>query len=104
MTLFLITLRDVPDNTGIRSRLLTEHMAHINRHLGAIRLAGPWLREADGKPGGAMLLVQAADAATARRMIEDDPYFRAGLWEDMQLHPFRDLVNSWRDATGEPPG
>lgn len=42
-------------------------------------------------------MVEAADAAAVRRMIEADPYFRAGLWEEVQVHPFRDLVNAWRD-------
>ncbi len=104
MAIFLVILRDVPDNAGIRSSLLAEHMAHVGRHLGAIRLAGPWLRDADGKPGGGLLLVEATDAATVRRMVEEDPYFRAGLWEDVQVHAFRDLVNAWRDAPGGAPG
>lgn len=103
MATFLVILRDVADNAGIRSSLLAGHMAHIGRHMASIRLAGPWLREPDGKPGGGLLVVEAADAAEVRRMIEADPYFRAGLWEDVQVHPFRDLVNAWRDAPGRPP-
>jgi hypothetical protein len=100
MALFLVILRDVPDNAGIRSRLLAGHMEHIGRHMAAIRLAGPWLREAGGTPGGGLLVVEAEDAAAVRRMVEADPYFQAGLWEDVQVHPFRDLVNAWRSPPG----
>lgn len=98
MARFIVILRDVADNAGIRGRLLGEHMAHIGHHREAILLAGPWLREADGSPGGGLLVVEADDAAAVHRMIEADPYFRAGLWEEVQVHPFRDLVNAWRDG------
>jgi len=97
MATFLVVLRDVPDNAGIRARLLDEHMKHVGQHLAAIRLAGPWLRAPGGPPGGGMLVVEAADADEVRRMVEADPYFRAGLWDDVQVHPFRDLINAWRN-------
>lgn len=96
MATFLVCLRDVEDNAGIRARLLQEHMAHIGQYLQSIRLAGPLLREADGKPGGGMLLVEASDAAAVRRMVEADPYYRAGLWDEVRIQPFREIINAWR--------
>ncbi len=96
MPLFLVYLRDREDNAGIRARLLQAHMDHVGAHLAAIRLGGPLLREPTGQPEGGMLLVEAADVAEVRRMVEADPYYRAGLWEEVRIHPFREIINAWR--------
>lgn len=102
MALFVVILRDIADNADIRSRLLSEHMAHISQHMAAIRLGGPWLRGTDAGPGGGLLLVEETDIDAVRQMIDNDPYYRAGLWEDVQIHPFRDLINAWRDGGSRP--
>ena len=96
MAAFHVYLHDIGDNTGLRKRLLEEHMAHIGRYLDSIRLAGPLLREGGLEPGGGMLIVDAVDAAEVRRMIEADPYFCAGLWDEVRIHPFKEIVNAWR--------
>lgn len=96
MAAFVVYLHDIADNADLRARLLEEHMAHIGRHLDSIRFAGPLLREADQRPGGGLLIVEAADAAEVRRMVESDPYYRAGLWDDVRIHPFKEIINAWR--------
>jgi uncharacterized protein YciI len=31
-------------------------------------------------------------------MVEADPYYRAGLWDEVRIHAFREIINGWRPA------
>lgn len=94
--LYLVSLRDIADNTGIRSRLLNDHMQHMGQFMDSIRLGGPLLREGTDVPGGGMLLVEADSADAVRAMVEADPYYKAGLWDEVRIQPFKEIINSWR--------
>jgi hypothetical protein len=98
MTLYLVYLRDVGQNADIRARHLHAHMAHVGQYLDRIRLGGPLLREPEQKPGGGILIVEAEDIGEVRRMVEADPYYRAGLWDEVRIHAFREIINGWRPA------
>ena len=98
MPLFLVYLHDVEDNAEIRARHLQAHMTHIGAHIAGIRLGGPLLREDTQQPGGGILLVEAQDLGQVRSMVEADPYYQAGLWDDVRIQAFREIINAWRTA------
>jgi uncharacterized protein YciI len=96
--LFLVYLEDTADNMRIREPLLKEHMAHIGRHIAAIKMAGPFMRDDGSGPAGGMLLVEAESKQQVIDIVDADPYNKAGLWPHVRIHVFKDLVNSWRQA------
>jgi uncharacterized protein YciI len=96
--LYFVYLEDIEDNERIRKPLLEQHMKHIGGHLGSIRLAGPLMR-ADGKTqAGGVLLIEAASASDVRNIMDADPYFKAGLWPEVRIHEFREIINGWKTA------
>lgn len=94
--LYMVYLEDVPDNMAIRKPLLEAHMAHMARHAQAIRLGGPIMRDDGSAPAGGVLVIEAESRQAVLDIISGDPYYRAGLWAQVRIHAFRDLINTWR--------
>ena len=94
--LFALYCRDRAD--GLETRLANRD-AHIAWALesGIIRMAGPLLDDDGETMIGSLLVIEAEDPEAARRFAEADPYARAGLFERVEIHPFRWLL-------GEGPG
>ena len=93
--LYFVYLEDIEDNAHIREPLLGEHMKHIGAYIERIKLAGPLMRADGSRQAGGVLLVEAATEQEVRAMVEADPYFKAGLWPAVRIHPFREIINSW---------
>ncbi len=90
MPLFVLTCLDKPDALPTRAATREAHLAYL-RETGAVRLAGPFLNE-QGEPVGSMLIVEAEDLAGAREFGAGDPYVAAGLFQSVDVRPFRVTV------------
>jgi len=94
--LYFVYLEDIADNAGIRAELLDQHMQHIGAFTDRIKLGGPVMR-ADGEAqAGGILVLEADSEAAVRDMINADPYFKAGLWQAIKIHPFKEILNGWK--------
>lgn len=40
-------------------------------------------------------MVKAASEADARAMLEQDPYFQAGVWSHVEIHAFSAVAGDW---------
>lgn len=58
------------------------------------RVAGP-LKGAGGKTVGSLLVIEASGEADARTFLESDPYFKAGIWDSIQVDPFLAVAGEW---------
>jgi hypothetical protein len=68
------------------------HLAYIRAQPpGFLLLAGPFLDQA-GEMCGSLFLIEAADEAAVRAFHADDPYARAGLFERVELRPWRATI------------
>ncbi|TGU26488.1 YciI family protein, partial [Mesorhizobium sp. M4B.F.Ca.ET.150.01.1.1] len=54
---------------------------------GRLAFAGPFL-DADGKPDGSLVMIEASDMAGAQALDPADPYAKAGLFESVQIRPW----------------
>lgn len=95
--LFIVCLEDIENNMSIREPLLKEHMAHISKYIAEIKLAGPLMRDDGNAPAGGLLVVEAESKQQVIDMVCEDPYNKAGLWRHIQIHAFKDLINSWKN-------
>ena len=89
-----------------RARALVDHMKHLESAKDQIFLAAALKNEA-GLPSGSIMIVSATDANDARRIVERDPFFSAGVWESLHVHRLGAAVGHWvcNDAprvSGEP--
>lgn len=71
----------------MRLKLRPEHIRHVISKLPGIVCAGALCGE-DLRPQGLFLAVNCADREQAESLIADDPYYRAGLLERVEVERF----------------
>jgi uncharacterized protein YciI len=49
----------------------------------------------DEEPIGSMLIIEAADQAAAEAFAADDPFSREGVFERVEIRPWRAALGSW---------
>ena len=91
MPLFALTAYDKPDSLQIRLDTRSAHLEHLASTPGVVRLAGPLLGE-DDKPVGSLLILEAEDLAAAQAFAKKDPYVAAGLFERVEVRPWRKVI------------
>lgn len=96
--IFVVFCQDVPGGTEKRAALGKAHMAHIKATRPHYLAAGPCPANAARSEQASLLLVEAADEAAARALIEQDPFFIGGVWKDVVIRPFRPVVGRWLPA------
>ncbi len=82
---------DRPGSLALRQRIRPSHRAYLRSpglHTVRVLLAGPTAHEANGQMNGTVLIVESSSAAAVERFIADDPYSRAGLFEQVVIRPW----------------
>jgi len=79
MPLFAAIFEDRADPEAIRAANEAAHLAWLDRHRRQVRMAGALRTESGVTPTGGLWIIEAADIEEARRICEDDPFFKAGL-------------------------
>lgn len=90
--LFVAICLDKPDHVDLRLSTRNAHLAFLAENASRVKLGGAFLDSAGEKPIGSMLIIDAEDEAAARALLENDPYERAGLFEKVELRPWRRAV------------
>ena len=92
MSLFVLTCLDKPNSLDVRLGAREAHLAYVAER-GVLKLGGPFLNEA-GDMAGSLMIVEVADLAAAHAFNANDPYTKAGLFESVDIRPFRVTVGS----------
>lgn len=97
--IFAIIARDKPGHLETRMANRPEHVAFLNglNENGALKFAGPFL-DAEGKPNGSLVAVEADDLAAAELIAATDPYALAGLFESVEIQPWNWVFNNPENA------
>jgi uncharacterized protein len=62
---------------------------------GHVLVGGAILSEA-GEMVGSMVLVDVATREDIDAWLAADPYVTEGVWQDVEVHPFRTAVGAWQ--------
>jgi uncharacterized protein len=89
--LFAILCTDKPHSLELRMKVRPDHLAYLETL--SVKGAGPFL-DADDKPNGSMIIVEAADRAAAQAIAEHDPYAKAGLFQKVEIRPWKWLIKN----------
>lgn len=92
--LFLIIAWDAAGAQGLRAESRAAHFAYIETIIDRIAIAGP-MKTSDGGFAGSMLVYKAESEADAWALLEGDPYFKAGVWDRHEIHPFVAAAGDW---------
>jgi uncharacterized protein YciI len=87
--LFAVLFTDNADRAGERPRLLPEHLDFLAANSAAVLAAGPLLEGTEG--AGGLWLVEAADPAAARALVEADPFWPSGLRQSVRILAWRQV-------------
>ena len=93
MTLYAFHCLDTDGSEEIRTRLLAEHLAHVEAHIDRYAVAGP-LKQGEATVGS-LLVIKGESEAEAREVFEADPYFVAGVWRSVDANEFRGVAGDW---------
>jgi hypothetical protein len=89
MALFVLTCIDKQNALQLRMATREAHFAWARSlPAGVIRLGGPFLDEA-GDMAGSLIIIDIADLAAAQAFNRDDPYQKAGLFERVEIRPWK---------------
>ena len=88
MPLFVLTCIDKPNSLDRRMAAREAHLAWVRGRIGEMKLGGPFLDEA-GDMAGSLMILEEPDLAAARAFNAEDPYTKAGLWQSVDVRPFR---------------
>ncbi|MBS3649970.1 hypothetical protein KEU06_15255 [Pseudaminobacter sp. 19-2017] len=93
--IYVFVCKDKPDHLQVRLDNRPAHVAYLNElnAAGTLKFAGPFLDDA-GKPCGSLVAVEAADIAAAKSLAENDPYAKAGLFEQVDIRPWNWVFNN----------
>lgn len=87
--LFAIICTDKPDHQQLRADNRPAHLAYLEAHESQIVLGGPLPNEDGSAMTGSLLVLDFADRAAAEAFAEADPYNQAGLFQSVEIKPFR---------------
>ena len=90
---FVAICRDRAD--GLETRLANRpaHLEFLKTHRERIKVGGPFLSPDGQQMIGSMMILEAGDEAEAWAILAEDPYGKAGLFESVELMPWRWVVN-----------
>ncbi len=91
--LFAALCFDKPGGLDLRLATRAEHLGFLERYAAQVKLGGPFL-DADEKPVGSLLIIDCVDEAAARALLAEDPYAKAGLFERVELRPWKHVVGA----------
>lgn len=94
MPLFVLEVHDRPDAGALRRNTRPAHLAWLATQSARVKVGGPLL-DGGGDARGSLLIVEAEGEAELRAWAADDPYVRAGLFERVEVRPWRLVVGGF---------
>lgn len=88
--LIALIARDKPGALQTRTDNREEHLAYI-KETGVVSQAGPLLEDG-GDMCGSLVILDVEDMAAAEHWAENDPYAKAGLFESVELIPWKKVI------------
>jgi uncharacterized protein len=84
--------RDRPGSLPLRYELLEAHWSYMDRYAAEMIARGPTLAADGDTPTGSVHILSLPDPATARAFAFDEPGYQAGVYRDVLLRRWRNLL------------
>lgn len=94
--LFIIHGVDKPDHVDVRKSNMEDHVQYVKNQKQKLHMAGPMLMDDGETPCGTVLVIDAENRAEAEQFANNDPYAKAGLFKEIQIHAWKKTVG-WDD-------
>lgn len=87
--LFMFHCTDKAGAADVRAGNRNAHLDYLEAHKDRIFAAGPLLGDDGNGMVGSLLVIECADKAAAEDFAANDPYAKAGLFEKVEIRPWR---------------
>ncbi|MFU8824413.1 YciI family protein [Yoonia sp.] len=87
---FALLAKDKPNALQTRMDNRDAHLAYV-AETGVVEIAGPLL-DADGQMCGSLIVLDLPDLAAAKEWAANDPYAKAGLFDDVTLSAWKKVI------------
>ena len=91
--LYAAICTDKPGSLDKRKANRPEHLAYLKSLGEALVLAGPFTEEDGTSMNGSLIVVEAASLEDARKIIDGDPFARAGIFASVEIRPWLWSIN-----------
>ena len=88
---YILFCEDKADSEPLRLANREDHLAWVGTKTG-IELAGPMLSDDGEHMLGSVFILEADSADSVRAFNAEDPYTTAGLWGNVVIRPFRQVI------------
>ncbi|MDK9696825.1 MAG: YciI family protein [Siculibacillus sp.] len=92
--LFAAMCHDKPDHLAVRLATRDAHVAWLKGMGAKVRIAGPFLDETGEIMQGSIVVIEAQTLDEAKATFAADPYAAAGLFEKVEIRPWRWVVGA----------
>ena len=94
---WLVVARDPADGSSEpkRDAHLEAHLEYVEKHCDDYLVCGPMWDDAGAAIVGSFFVVDAPDAASARALVEGDPYVAAGTYASIDVAPVTASAGRW---------
>ncbi len=92
--LFAALCHDKPDHLAVRLATRDAHVDWLKGMGSRVRIAGPFLDDAAEIMQGSIVVIEAESLAEAKAIFATDPYAVAGLFDSVEIRPWRWVVGA----------
>ena len=86
--LFAIHCLDKPGQEAARAATMDAHRAYLGEAPVEIVMSGPLVSDDGADVIGSLFVIEAPDRAAIMAVHHDDPLYKAGVWETVNIHAF----------------
>jgi uncharacterized protein YciI len=90
--LFCIICTDKPNAAPLRAETRPVHLQYLERFKDRIAIAGPLLTDDGTRPKASLMILDFASAEEAAEFAQNDPYAKAGLFDNVTITPFKKVL------------
>lgn len=88
---FAVICIDRKNSLELRMENRGDHLAHLKKVRDNLLIAGPFLSD-EGEMCGSLLVFNDLPKEEIEQWLEEDPYSKAGLFETVELKPFKKVL------------
>ena len=88
--LYMVLCKDSPKSSQLRASARPEHLNYLDSF--KIRFAGPFMSDTTEEMIGSLIILEANSLADAKQFAANDPYNLAGLFESVEIKPFKQVI------------
>jgi len=92
--LFALICTDKPGALDLRLATRDAHLEFLAANKDMIRLGGPFINEDASGMNGSLIIIEGNSVEEVRAVAEQDPYAKAGLFESVDIRPWKWTVGN----------